>query len=94
MAEITVPESARIFKRGQDTEIAIWASEYKGTKQVSVAQRHPKRTGGYWKSGVGNFDAELSVAFAEVAMGHTLGDVQAPAAPKTPARRGRTAAKK
>lgn len=70
---ITPAEDAIIIKRGEFTEIAIWRSEYNGQRQVSVAQRHPKRTGGYWSTRQPIvYDAELSAAFMKQAIGHTL----------------------
>ena len=69
---ITPAEDATIIKRGEFTEIAIWRSEYNGQRQVSVAQRHPKRTGGYWSTRQPIvYDAELSAAFMKQAIGHT-----------------------
>jgi len=96
---ITPAEDATIIKRGEFTEIAIWRSEYNGQRQVSVAQRHPKRTGGYWSTRQPIvYDAELSAAFMKQAIGHTLlvndeGVVTKVAAIEAPAAKGRARGK-
>jgi len=78
-----------IVKRGQSAEIAVWRSRYNGANQISLAQRHPQKTAGFWKAGVANLDGELSAAVAEASVGWTIG-VEAPAveAPKAKAKRG------
>lgn len=75
------------FTVGESTEIAIWRNEYNGTRQVSLAQKHPFKTGGHWKSGVGNLDPAMSEAVAELSLGWTIG-VESPVveAPKRTAR--------
>lgn len=62
-------------KRGNSTEIALWRSEYKGVPQVSVAQRHPQRTSGYWSTRQPIvYDGELTREFFKQSLGHTIDD--------------------
>jgi len=71
-------------------EIAIWRSQYNGKNQISLAQRHPQKTAGFWKAGVSNLDAEMSAAVAEQSIGWTIG-VEAPAVEAPKRTRGRKA---
>ena len=62
---IEPPTDALTFERGGAT-LALWPSEWEGKRQITVAQNHPQKTGGYWKGGITNMDEEVARAFADL----------------------------